>query len=125
MRPTLLAVESDDDVDDLVVTDDEGARVFFQAKLEASLRQDQRAPMGKAVSQFAAAITTGLGPDDRLVLATERPTQNVRLLADALERERNQPTERDQGPKAEPQKPSLDSLASPSTKMESTNCSGA
>ncbi len=88
MRPTLLAVESDDDVDDLVVTDDAGARVFFQAKLEAGLGQDRRAPMGKAVSQFAAAIRTGLGPDDRLVLATARPTEDVRRLADVLERER-------------------------------------
>lgn len=88
MRPTLLAVESDDDVDDLVVTDAAGGRVFFQAKLEAGLGQDTRAPMGKAVSQFAAAITRGLGLDDRLVLVTERPTGGVRLLGDVLERER-------------------------------------
>lgn len=88
MRPTLLAVESDDDVDDLVVTDEAGARIFFQAKLEAGLGQDPSAPMGKAVRQFAAAITTGMRPDDRLVLATARPTENVRLLGEVLERER-------------------------------------
>jgi energy-coupling factor transporter ATP-binding protein EcfA2 len=88
MRPSVVIVEGDEPVDDLIVRDDNGARVMTQAKLRAGLARGPRSPTAKAFRQFADAIKSGLGPDDRLVLATAEPTLGLRRLIRVLERER-------------------------------------
>jgi NACHT domain len=88
MRPTILIVEGDEPVDDLIVRDCRGRRVMTQAKVSVGLALDPRTPTAKAFKQFAEAIKSGLGPDDLLVLATARPTAGLRRLIDVLRRER-------------------------------------
>lgn len=85
---TLLQVESDDPVDDLVVHMVDGAKVYIQAKTTAGLSTAPTSPFIAALDQFARAAREGLRPDDRLVLATARPTAGLERLGRLLERRR-------------------------------------
>ena len=83
-----ISAETDDPVDDLVLTLKDSGRIFLQVKLRADLSQRPGSATWKAVKQFAEAVRGGLGSGDWLVLATARPVADLVGLGNLLVRRR-------------------------------------
>ena len=74
--PESIAAETDDPVDDLVVRQVGGGRVLLQAKQTVTLNTAPKAPLVKALMQFARAARES--PSDRLVLVTSSLSRTLR-----------------------------------------------
>ena len=88
--PVVVALETDDPVDDIAVTLSSGLRVLFQAKRSLTLDTRRGSDFVSVVNQWKEALrSSALNLDaDRLVLVTQSASQALRGLRDALNRSR-------------------------------------
>ena len=88
--PVVVALETDDPVDDIAVTLSSGLRALFQAKRSLTLDTHRGSDFVSVVNQWKEALrSSALNPDaDRLVLVMQIAGQSLRDLRDALNRSR-------------------------------------
>jgi hypothetical protein len=88
--PVVVALETDDPVDDIAVTLSSGFRVLFQAKRSLTLDTRRGSDFVSVVNQWKEAVCSStLNPDtNRLVLVTQNARKPLRALRDALNRSR-------------------------------------
>ena len=92
--PVVVALETDNPVDDIAVTLSSGFRVLFQAKRSLTLDTRRGSDFVSVVNQWKEALrSSALNLDaDRLVLVTQIASQSLRDLRDALKLSRAEVT---------------------------------
>lgn len=88
--PVQVRVEVDEAIDDLEVLFIDANRALVQSKARLRLEKSSTSPFGKAVAQWRAQAEEGFDDGDRLVLVTSDASREVKALAAALDRRRDQ-----------------------------------